>query len=301
MNRQVRKAVIPAAGFGTRFLPASKIIPKELIPIVDKPTVQYIFEELKEAGIEEFIFIISKGKETLAEHFKPHDELEKYLKEKNKKDLLDVLQMTQNFGKVTFVYQDFPRGLGHAVLCAEKAVAGEPFIVALGDDLIDHPGESCSQQLCSLFGQFGKSMVSVQEVALCEVQKYGIVSPKFLPEDAHYALDSKKRLIALKDLVEKPLPQAAPSRLAIVGRYLLTPEIFPILAKTGQGVGGEIQLTDGLKALNQTHDLYAYVFEGERFDAGDKFGFLQATLHYGLKHPELAGRFKEFLKNLKVN
>lgn len=301
MAQKVRKAVIPAAGFGTRFLPASKIIPKELIPIVDKPTVQYIFEELKDAGVEEFIFIISRGKETLADHFKPHTDLEKYLKEKNKNDLLDVLKMTQNFGKVTFVYQDFPRGLGHAVLCAEKEVAGEPFIVALGDDLIDHPGQNCSQQLCALFQEFAKPMVSVQQVALSEVQKYGIVSPKFSPEDSHYALDRKKRLIALKDLVEKPSPQAAPSQLAIVGRYLLTPDIFPILAKTGQGVGGEIQLTDGLKALNQASELFAYVFEGQRFDAGDKFGFLQATMHYGMKHPELGHRFKDFLKNLKVN
>jgi len=297
MSKLVRKAVIPAAGLGTRFLPATKVVPKELLPIVDRPTLQYILEELADAGVEEFIIVLSRGKEALLKHFQPHSQLENDLREKEKLELLSLCQRPTNLGRIRSVYQDKALGLGHAVLCAREAVGNEPFLVCLGDDLIDaHP--NASQQMVSCFGKFQKPLVAVQKVPRSEVHKYGIIDPCFSMEDSNYYMDPEKRLIPLKDLVEKPKPERAPSHLAIVGRYLLTPDVFPILEKTGKGAGGEIQLTDALRTLNKEKGILAYRFEGERFDAGDKLGYLYANLYFGLKHPQLGAPLRKLVQSL---
>lgn len=293
----IRKAVIPAAGLGTRFLPVTKVVPKELLPIVDRPTIQLVIEELHAAGVQEFILVVSKGKESIRDHFQAHEALEAHLEAKAQAELLKSVRLPSSFGKITLVYQDKPRGLGHAVLCARAAVGNEPFLVALGDDLIDAtPG--CAAQMVERFNRYGKAMVAVQRVERSEVHKYGIVAPRFHEGDPQRFLDEEKRLLPLADLVEKPSADKAPSHLAIVGRYLLLPEIFEILQNTAPGAGGEIQLTDGLKAFNLKHPLLAYEFQGLRLDAGDKFGYLQANIHYGLRHPEIGERLRRFLERM---
>jgi UTP--glucose-1-phosphate uridylyltransferase len=241
-----------------------------------------VIEELAQAGIEEFILVVSPGKELLASHFRPHPELEAALAAKGKNDLLALVKKTSALGKITLAQQEKPLGLGHAVLCAREAVGEEPFIVALADDLVDAQ-PTCAEQLVANYERFQKPQVAVFEVPDSDVNKYGIVAPRYSPDDPRYALDPEKRLLPLKELQEKPSVAAAASRLAIVGRYLLTPDIFPLLAKTEKGVGGEIQLTDGLRALNRQRDLLAYRFHGERFDSGDKLGFLAANVHFALK------------------
>ena len=296
--KKVRKAVIPAAGLGTRFLPATKVIPKELLPIVDRPTLQLIFEELAGAGVEKFILVISPGKESILDHFKPRKDLEEFLTQKRKESLLKLIQESNYVEKIKIVYQNQPRGLGHAVLCAKEAVGKEPFFVALGDDLID-ADPSCAKQMITQFNEFQNSMVAVQEVKSEDVNKYGIIDPLHSEKDPNFYLDSDKRVIPLKDLVEKPSADEAPSSFAIVGRYLLTPAIFPILAQTKEGAGGEIQLTDGLKSLNQKEKLLAFRFKGKRFDAGDKFGYIQANIHYGLKNSEVKENLFRYLMQLK--
>jgi UTP--glucose-1-phosphate uridylyltransferase len=239
--------------------------------------------------------VISRGKESVGSYFDSHPELEQVLEQKGKLDLLNLVQKTNSFGKVKIVYQDEPKGLGHAVLCAKDEVGKEPFLVSLGDDLID-ANPSCSLQMVQAFKTHGKAMVAVQEVEKKEVNKYGIIDPCYPKDHKDYGLDPEKRLIMLKNLVEKPDPANAPSLFAIIGRYLLPPEIFPVLEKTQKGSGGEIQLTDGLRDLNQMQDLLAYRFKGQRFDAGDKLGYIQANLHFGLKHAEIGPALKEYLK-----
>ncbi len=284
-GKHIRKAVIPAAGLGTRFLPATKAIPKEMIPIIDKPMIQYIVEECVGAGIEEIIFVSALGKEAITNHFTPSHDLENFLREKNKKDLLEVCEQVSNMAKITTVIQDNPKGLGHAVLTARKAVGNEPFAVLLGDDLIVS-GVPCIKQLNTIFEQHGTSVIGVMEVPAQDVSKYGIVDGEHL----------NPKLVKVSRMVEKPKPEASPSRLACPGRYVLTPRIFDILEKTKPGSGGEIQLTDGLAVLAKEDGLLAYLFDGQRYDTGDKLGYIEATIAFALKRPEFANDVRALLK-----
>ena len=284
----VRKAVIPVAGLGTRFLPATKAIPKEMLTIVDRPTIQYIVEEVVASGIEQIIFITSEGKSAIENHFDYNYELDHVLKEKNKTVLGKELDMISNLIDIVSVRQKKPLGLGHAIWTARHIVGDEPFMVCLGDDLV-YSDVPCAWQMLELFREVGESIVAVQRVPADQTYQYGIVE----------GIDNgRERTHQVKRMVEKPAPGTTDSDLAIIGRYILMPEIFSILSSTTPGHGGEIQLTDALLALSLKRKMYAYEFEGTRFDAGDKFGYLQAIIAYALRHDELAEPFRAHLKDV---
>lgn len=283
----IRKAVIPAAGLGTRFLPATKAVPKELLPIVDIPTIQYIVQEVVDAGIDTLVLITGKGKSKIVDHFDVYPELEDKLEREGKHDLVQALRKASNMIHIVSVRQGIPRGLGHAVLCAKEVVGNEPFVVLLGDDLVDAK-VPCTRQMIDVYQQFHKSVVALMEVAPDDVSKFGICAGNMRSD----------RIMEISKMVEKPKLQDAPSRLAIVGRYLLTPEIFEILEKTDPGKGGEIQLTDAMSQLMKQQGFIGYKFEGERYDAGDKFGFLQANIAYAMKRPDIAPKLMEYMKYL---
>jgi UTP--glucose-1-phosphate uridylyltransferase len=289
MNRassSVRKAVIPVAGLGTRFLPATKAIPKEMIPIIDIPMIQLIVEEAVKSGIEEVILVTSKYKKAIENHFSPHPELEETLERTGKSELLAVVRGLSKMCNLKTVTQDKALGLGHAVLQAASAVGNEPFAVLLGDDLIDSPRVACTKQLIDIYEQEKCSVVGVMEVPKEEVSKYGMVGGKM----------KNPRLMDVDRLVEKPAPKDAPSQLAIPGRYILDPEIFNCLRETKPAKNGEIQLTDGLQLLAKRKGLRAYLFEGTRYDSGDRIGFIDATIAYALKRPELREEVKALLE-----
>ena len=287
MYTKIRKAVIPAAGLGTRFLPATKAQPKEMLPIVDKPTIQYIIEEAIASGIEDFLIVTGRSKRSIEDHFDRSLELELAL-EKNHKD--EMLKMVQEISNVSIHYirQKEPLGLGHAILCAKQFVGSEPFAVLLGDDIVDS-ATPCLKQLIDVYDRTGASVLGVQEVPEARVSSYGIIAPE---------VQLEKRLWAVKDMIEKPAVPEAPSHLAVLGRYIIAPEIFAILEKTEPGSGGEIQLTDGLRKLAKVQKILAYNFEGRRYDVGDKQGFLEATVEQALKNPELRTKFLEYLKGI---
>ena len=289
MNKKtIRKAVIPAAGYGTRFLPATKATPKEMLPIVDKPTIQYIVEEALASGIEDILIISGHGKRAIEDHFDSAPALEHELERKGKQDLLDLVRETTDVN-VHYVRQKYMRGLGDAILCARSFVGNEPFAVLLGDDVVHHPERSALGQLIDVYEERGGSVLGCQMVADEQVSSYGIVAGETL---------ENPRLMRVFDMVEKPSVDEAPSRMAVLGRYIISPAIFSILSETKPGKGGEIQLTDALKVLAQREAVYAYDFEGKRYDLGDKLGFLQATVEFALRRADLGADFKAYLKAL---
>lgn len=282
--KKVKKAVIPAAGFGTRFLPATKAMAKEMLPIVDKPTIQFIVEEAIESGIEDILIVTGKSKRPIEDHFDSNIELETNLRDKGKDDLLKLVQETTGI-RIHFVRQSYPLGLGHAVLQAKAFVGDEPFVVMLGDDLMKDE-VPLTRQLIEGYERTYASTIAVMEVPHEETSKYGIIDPdNQLDED----------LLNVRRFVEKPKPEDAPSNYAIIGRYLLTPEIFEILENQEAGAGGEIQLTDAIDTLNKTQRVFAKNFKGQRFDVGDKFGFLATSITYGLQHPEMKDKLKDYI------
>ncbi|MFR8868976.1 UTP--glucose-1-phosphate uridylyltransferase GalU [Paraclostridium sordellii] len=285
MKKRVRKAIIPAAGLGTRFLPATKSQPKEMLPIVDKPTLQYIIEEAVSSGIEEILIVTGRSKKSIEDHFDRSIELELELEQKGKLDMLKIVQDISNMVDIYFIRQKEPKGLGHAIYCAKSFVGDEPFAVLLGDDIVDSD-KPCLKQLIGAYNEYNTSILGVQEVAKENTDKYGILDVKHIED----------RVYKVNDMVEKPKVEEAPSNIAILGRYIITPAIFEILANQKPGKGGEIQLTDALKTLGEHEAIYAYNFEGKRYDVGDKLGFLKATVDYALKRPELKSDFIEFLK-----
>lgn len=283
---KIRKAVIPVAGLGTRFLPATKAIPKEMLTIVDRPTIQYIVEEVVASGIEQVIFVTSEGKSAIENHFDYNFELDSVLREKKKVAIGEELNMISNLIDIVSVRQKKPLGLGHAIWTARHVVGDEPFMVCLGDDLVqsDIP---CAKQMLSLFEDVGESIVAVQRVPHDQTYQYGIVEGEE---------NDRERTHQITRMIEKPAPGTTESDLAIIGRYILMPEIFTLLGKTTPGHGGEIQLTDALLALSRKRPMFAYEFEGTRYDAGDKLGYLKAIVSYGLRHGELKDEFKTHLK-----
>jgi UTP--glucose-1-phosphate uridylyltransferase len=281
--QKIRKAVIPAAGLGTRFLPATKAQPKEMLPIVDKPAIQFIIEEAIDSGIEEILVITGRNKRSIEDHFDRSIELELQLKSQGKYDLMKMIEKISDI-QVHFIRQKEAKGLGHAVLCAKQFVGNEPFAVLLGDDLVDAK-VPCLSQLIDVYNDYGGSVLGVQRVPMDRVSSYGIVNPE----------DIKPNVWKAVDLIEKPAVEEAPSNLAVLGRYVLDPEIFDILEHTSPGRGGEIQLTDAIRELAQRKPVYAYNFFGRRYDIGDKEGFLEATVEQALKQPELRDRFMAYL------
>lgn len=288
MNRKVTKAVFPVAGMGTRFLPATKSNPKEMLPIVDKPLIQYAAEEAVAAGIKELIFVTGRNKRSIPDHFDKAYEIEAELTARGKEKLLGLVRNILP-SDVTCVYirQAEALGLGHAVLCAKSVVGDDPFAVILADDLIDGGDKSCLQQMVEVFEDNACSVLGVEEVPHADTDKYGIVSTPVL----------ENRVAPVNAIVEKPHPSEAPSNLAVVGRYVLSPKIFGLLENTGKGAGGEIQLTDAIAKLLKEEKVFAYKFTGKRYDCGNKLGYLQATVEYALKHPELKDDFQAYLKS----
>ncbi|GAC1627379.1 MAG: UTP--glucose-1-phosphate uridylyltransferase GalU [Candidatus Acidiferrum sp.] len=292
--RKVRKAVLPAAGLGTRFLPATKAQPKEMLPVVDKPQIQYVAEECVAAGIEHIIIVTGKGKNAIEDHFDNAPLLERYLEERGKKDQADMVRRISNMVQVSYTRQKEPLGLGHAVLVARDLVGDEPFAVLLGDVLI--PGENpATKQLIDVYAATGVGAIAVEEVPRNKTQLYGIVAGEPAPQPPF-----GERLLRIRDLVEKPKPENAPSNLAITGRYVLPPAIFDCLERTQPGAGNEIQLTDALRILAKEQGLWAYIYEGISYDAGDKLGFLKATVELALQNQELGEDFRNYLKTLKL-
>ena len=289
MTKGIKKAVFPVAGLGTRFLPATKASPKEMLPIVDKPLIQYAVEEAVAAGIEELIFVTSSSKRAIEDHFDKNYELEAELAAKGKHELLETVRNVVP-GGVSCVYIRQPEalGLGHAVLCARSVVGDNPFAVILADDLIDGNGHSCLQQMVDIYSYENCSVIAVEEVPRDETDKYGIVSCRGFDDDKGM----------LESIVEKPRPAEAPSNLAVVGRYILSPRIFALLEDTPRGAGGEIQLTDAIASLIGEQKVMAYRYQGRRYDCGSKLGYLQATVEYGLRHPALGADFREYLNGL---
>ena len=292
--RRVRKAVLPAAGLGTRFLPATKAQPKEMLTVVDKPQIQYVAEECVAAGIEHIIIVTGRGKQSIEDHFDSSPMLESFLESKGKKDQADLVREISNMVQVSYTRQKEPLGLGHAVLVARDLVGDEPFAVLLGDVLI--PGENpATKQLIDVYEATGVGAIAVEEVPREKTHLYGIVAGEPAPQPPF-----GNRLLRIKDLVEKPKPELAPSNLAITGRYVLPPAIFDCLARTKPGAGNEIQLTDGMRILAQEQGLWALIYEGISYDAGDKLGFLKATVEIALLNKELGKDFREYLKGLKL-
>ena len=294
MPAKVRKAVFPAAGLGTRFLPATKAQPKEMLPIVDKPIIQYGVEEALQSGIQNIIIVTGRGKTAIEDHFDVSFELEYLLDSRGKKDLLAIVHGISDMINVSYVRQKEALGLGHAVLRASELVGEEPFAVVLADDLIEAE-TPCLRQLLDIYSFFAAPVLAVMEVPRESISSYGAIDAEPVAHNG-----SNDRLFRIRDLVEKPKPSDAPSNLAIIGRYVLTPEIFDSLQAIDPGSGGEIQLTDALKHLLRTRPIYAYRFDGERYDAGDKLGFLKATVEFAMRRRDLGGPFKEYLKGLKL-
>ncbi len=288
MTQRIRKAVFPVAGMGTRFLPATKANPKEMLPVVDKPLIQYAAEEAVEAGIEELIFVTGRAKRSIPDHFDKAYELEAELQKGNKTAMLEIVQnILPRHVSCIYIRQSEPLGLGHAVLCARPAIGDEPFAVILADDLIDGGDRGCLRQMVDVFEHYNSSVIAVQPVPADQTDKYGIVEARSLDE----------RVSKILNIVEKPKPAVAPSTLGVVGRYILSNEIMGILATTQRGAGNEIQLTDAIATLLERHQVLAYQFEGTRYDCGSKFGYLQATVDYALKHPEVADEFGDWLRH----
>jgi UTP--glucose-1-phosphate uridylyltransferase len=282
---KIRKAVIPAAGLGVRFLPATKAQPKEMLPIVDKPTIQYIVEEAIESDIDDILIITGRTKRSIEDHFDSCPELEQHLRTKGKNELLALVEDISNLAEIHYIRQKEPRGLGHAVLCARSFVGSEPFAVMLGDDIV-RSWVPCLKQLIDLYDELQGSVIAVQEVAPEEVSKYGILD----------AEEVRPGVYRIRDLVEKPKREDAPSCLAVMGRYVITPRIFEILSDTKPGAGDEIQLTDALRVLCREEPVYGLAFKGRRYDVGDKLGYLQAMVEFALARPDLAEGFKEYLR-----
>ncbi len=286
--QKIRKAVIPAAGFGTRFLPATKATPKEMLPIVDKPTIQYIVEEALASGIEDILIISGHAKRAIEDHFDTAPQLEATLKEKEKWDMLKEVQETSEIN-VHYIRQKHMRGLGDAILCAKSFMNNEPFAVLLGDDVVYNPERPALKQLIDFYEQTGSSILGCQEVAPEKVSAYGIVKP---------AETNIPGLYRVEDMIEKPSLDEAPSRLAVLGRYIITPDVFSVLEHTAPGKGGEVQLTDALREMAGKEAVYACCFEGKRYDVGDKLGFLKATVEFALRRDDLAAPFASYLKDI---
>ena len=289
MSKKIRKAIIPAAGLGTRFLPATKAQPKEMLPIVDKPTIQYIIEEAVASGIEEILIITGRSKKCIEDHFDKSVELELELEKSGKDEMLKIVRDISDMVDIHFIRQKEPKGLGHAISCAKTFVGNEPFAVLLGDDIVYNEGKPCLKQLIDCYDEYNTSVLGVQTVEAKDVNKYGIVN----------GIHIEDRVYKVKGLVEKPAVEEAPSNVAILGRYIITPRIFKILEETKPGKGGEIQLTDALLNLISEEAMYAYDFEGTRYDVGDKLGFLKATIEYALRREDLRDGFIEYLNTLK--
>ncbi len=289
---RIKKAVIPAAGFGTRFLPATKATPKEMLPIVDKPTIQYIVEEALASGIEEILIISGHAKRAIEDHFDSAPVLERELEEKGKDDLLAIVRETADIN-VHYIRQKKMRGLGDAILCAKSFMAGEPFAVLLGDDVVYADATKGQQpalrQLIDIYDAYGGSVLGCQQVMPEKVSSYGIVAGKEI---------AGSKLLKVSDMIEKPEQSEAPSNIAVLGRYIISPTIFELLEHTAPGKGGEVQLTDALKQLAMVEPVWAYCFEGKRYDVGDKLGFLKATVEFALRRPDLGGPFRSYLEEL---
>jgi len=294
MKKKVRKAVFPAAGLGTRFLPATKAQPKEMLPLVDKPIIQYAVEEALASGIETIIIVTGRGKSAIEDHFDVSYELEKILEERGQHALLATVRQVSDLIHVSYVRQKEALGLGHAILMARELVGEEPFAVLLGDDIIDAP-VPCLRQMLDVYEDSPASIVAIQEVPREMISHYGVISGSPVGYNG-----KNDQLYQVSDLVEKPPAEAAPSNLAVIGRYILEPEIFDLLQSTAPGVGGEIQLTDALRALLRQRPVYGWRFEGKRYDAGDKLGFLTATVEFALKSPDLGEAFRQYLKSLRL-
>ena len=292
MAKRVRKAVFPAAGLGTRFLPATKAQPKEMLPLVDKPIIQYGVEEAVAAGCDQIIIVTGRGKSAIEDHFDVSYELEKMLEERGKTDLLQIVRQISDLIHIAYVRQKEALGLGHAVLTARELVGDEPFAVLLADDVIDAE-VPCLKQLMDVFDKTQCSVLATQVVEGPGISAYGVLEGKPVP-------GSNGKLYEVVSLVEKPRPEEAPSNLAVIGRYILTPTVFETLADLKAGAGGELQLTDGLKQLLKKEKIYGYVFEGKRHDTGDKLGFLKATVEFALKRPDLGGPLRQYLKSLNL-
>ncbi|MHA0856181.1 UTP--glucose-1-phosphate uridylyltransferase GalU [Paenibacillus sp. CMAA1364] len=284
---KIRKAIIPAAGLGTRFLPATKAMPKEMLPIVDKPTIQYIVEEAVASGIEDIIIVTGKGKRAIEDHFDYSFELEHNLESKGKWDLLNEVRKSSEMADIHYIRQKEPKGLGHAIWCARKFIGDEPFAVLLGDDIVEAQ-QPCLKQMINVYEQYQSSVVGVQPVPWHEVSRYGIVDGSLLDDRVYQA----------NRLVEKPRQEIAPSNLAIMGRYILTPQIFEILGEHHAGVNGEIQLTDAISRLGELERIIAYHFEGQRHDVGEKLGFIETSIHYALQRHELREELLTYMKQM---
>ena len=289
MNKKIKKAVIPAAGLGTRFLPVTKAQPKEMLPIVDKPTIQYIIEEAVASGIKEILIITGRNKNCIEDHFDKSVELELELEKSGKQEMLKLVREISDMVDIHYIRQKEPRGLGHAISCAKTFVGNEPFAVLLGDDLVYNEEKPCLKQLIDCYNEYNTSILGVQTVDAKDVDKYGIIK----------GIHIEGRVHKVRGLVEKPAVEEAPSNIAILGRYIITPQIFKILEETKPGRGGEIQLTDALSKLINEEAIYAYEFEGTRYDVGDKLGFLKATVEYALRREDLRDEFMEYLNSLK--
>lgn len=288
MMNPIKKAIFPVAGLGTRFLPATKASPKEMLPIVDKPLIQYAVEEAISAGVNELIFVTSSSKRAIEDHFDSNYELEAKLAKNDKQDLLAIVQQILPKGvNCAYIRQPDTLGLGHAVLCAQPLINNEPFAVILADDLIDSGNNTCLQQMVEIYQSYHSSIVAVQQIPIEETQKYGIVALK----------NQQNNLGEITQIIEKPKSKDAPSNLGVVGRYLLNPAIFTYLEKTERGAGGEIQLTDAIAGLLKDETVYAWQFNGTRYDCGSKIGYLQATIAYGLRHQEIGDEFRNYLKS----
>ena len=287
MQKRIRKAVIPAAGYGTRFLPVTKAIPKEMIPIVDKPVIQYIVEEAQQSGIEEILIITGHGKRAIEDYFDTNIDLELQLRQQGKDQLLHLVQDISSIN-IHYIRQKHMRGLGDAIRCAESFIDNEPFAVLLGDDVVYNPEQPALKQMMDAFSRLGATMLGCQEVPQELVSRYGIVQGQPTDDD---------RVVKLIDMVEKPAVDEAPSRLAALGRYILTPDIFEILRRVQPGKGGEIQLTDALRLMADREAVYAYTFSGRSYDTGNKLGFLKATVEYALRREDLGEAFREYLRH----
>jgi UTP--glucose-1-phosphate uridylyltransferase len=285
---RVRKAVIPAAGLGTRFLPATKAQPKEMLPIVDKPTLQFIIEEAVASGIEEILIITGRNKSSIENHFDKSVELEMELEKAGKDDVLEEIRKISDMANIHYIRQKEPRGLGHAIHCAKSFIANEPFAVLLGDDIVQNDGKPCLKQMIEAYDEYKTTILGVQEVPDGDVDKYGIVDGKHIED----------RIYKVKNLVEKPSVGDAPSNIAILGRYIINPAIMEAIEETQPGKKGEIQLTDALKILSQREAMYAYVFEGKRYDVGNKLGFLEATVEFALNRGDLREEFLSYLEKV---
>jgi UTP--glucose-1-phosphate uridylyltransferase len=286
---EIKKAVIPVAGLGTRFLPATKSMPKEMLPIIDKPVIHYVVEEAIASGIDDIIFVTGRSKRSIEDYFDDSPELEMHLKSKNKDSMLKIVQDISSMVDIHYIRQKEPRGLGDAILTAEKHINGEPFAVLLGDDIIVNK-TPCTKQLINNFHKYGRSTIAVEEVPMEKTGSYGIIQGKALDES----------LYLLEDIIEKPAPENAPSNIGAIGRYVFTPEILDCIKKTNAGVGGEIQLTDGIRLLKEEQQIYAYKFTGKRYDTGDKVEYVKAIIDFALANKDIQEQIREHLKSLCI-